>query len=208
VRAFLLGSLVVVLMVQPAQARSRDFSAPPEPEEAPLPRSGPISFSFALGGDYLYARWRENFPPPESTGFSNGGPAIQIRLGVPIGERLALFIQSDLSILVIPGNTLWLEMGGLGVGGTVFLPGSPWYLELGMRRAVAGTITDTGVQSPTPRVAAISGVWFGEIGLGRATRRGRFDRGPALSLFGGLMNPEGSSGWGIGTSLLYRWSRY
>jgi hypothetical protein len=148
------------------------------------------------------------FSASESTGFSNGGPAIQIRLGVPIGERVALFIQGDFSILFIPGNTPWLETGGLGVGGTLFLPDSPWYLELGMRRAVAGTITDAGVQSPTPRVKAINGVWFGEIGLGHATRRGRVDRGPALSLFGGLMNPEGSSGWGVGTSLLYRWSRY
>lgn len=77
------SAVAVALLIQPAEARSRDFAAPPEPEEAPLPRSGPLSLSFALGAGYLHAGWRENFPPPESTDFSNGGPAIQLRFGVP-----------------------------------------------------------------------------------------------------------------------------
>jgi hypothetical protein len=126
----------------------------------------------------------------------------------PIRERVALFIQGDLSVLFLPGNSPWLGMEGFGVGATVFLPESPWYLEAGMRRASAGTITDVGVQRRIPLVGAINGIGFGEIGLGHATRRGRVDGGPALSLFGGLLNPDGSSGWGFGTSLLYRWARY
>jgi hypothetical protein len=132
---------------------------------------------------------------------------MQIRLGVPIRERVAVFVQSDLTLLCVPGSN-WLAIAGLGLGATVFLTESPWVLELGIRRAVAGVPTDSGVQTPTPPVSAINGIWFGEIGVGRATRRGQVDSGPALSLFGGLMNPNGSSGWGIGTSLLYRWSRY
>jgi hypothetical protein len=207
-RALLWIPVVVALLVQPAEARSRDFSAPPVTDAAPLPRSGPVSLSFALGANYLLARWREYDPSLGTTQSTNGGPAVQLRFGVPIRERVALFIQGDLSVLVIPGNSPWLATSGFGVGATVFLPDCPWYLEAGMRRAAAGTITDVGVGRRIPLVANISGVWFGEIGLGHATRRARVDSGPALSLFGGLMNPDGSSGWGIGTSLLYGWSRY
>jgi hypothetical protein len=125
-RESLWSAVVLALLVRPVEARSRDFSAAPgtEGEEAPLPRSGPVSLSFGLGLNYLYARWREYDPALGTTRFSNDG------------------------------------------------------------------------------------VWFAEIGLGRATRSGRVDSGPSLSLFGGLMNPDGSSGWGLGTSLLYRWSRY
>ncbi len=208
-RAWLWGSVVATLLVQPAQARMRDPAAETEPDEAPLPRSGPLSISFGLGAEYLYARWHELYPRTKITEASNGGPAIQLRFGVPIRERVALFIQGDLSLLVLRGdNTVWLATAGLGLGATVFLPDNPWVLELGMRRGVAGLVTDSGVQTSTPPVTTINGVWFAEIGLGRATRSGRVDSGPALSLFGGVMNPDGSSGWGIGTSLLYRWSRY
>jgi hypothetical protein len=164
--------------------------------------------AFGLGANYLYARWREYDPSLGTRVSTNGGPAIQLRVGVPIHERVALFIQGDLTALFIPGNSPWLALAGFGLGATAFLRESRWYLEVGMRRAVAGTITDVGVQRRIPLVANIDGIWFGEVGLGHAIRSGRVDSGPSLSLFGGLMNPDGSSGWGIGTSLLYRWSRY
>jgi hypothetical protein len=206
-RAWLWGSVVVALLVQPAQARMRAPSATTG-TDAPLPRSAPIFFSFGMGANYLYARWREYDPLLGTTTSANGGPAIQLRFGVPIGERVTIFIQSDLAVLFIPGHSPWLGTDAIGLGATLFLPESPWYLELGMRRGTAGTITDVGIQRRIPIVANIDGVWLAEIGVGHATLSGRVDSGPALSLFGGVINPDGSSGWGIGTSLLYRWSCY
>lgn len=203
-RATLFAAIGVVLLVAPVSARSRDVAGPPEGTEAPLPRSGPVFYSFGLGADYLYSRWQELYP--HTTVSSSGGPALQFRFGAPVGERLALFVQADATLL-LAGSGPWLGMAGVGLGGMAFLPNDQWHLDVAIRKGWAQTVTDYGRQDIPPPVSSISGIWLGELGVGRATRRGRIDRGVSLSLFGGLMRPQGTSGWAVGMSLLYSWSR-
>jgi hypothetical protein len=203
-RAALFAAIAVAALVHPVSARSRHFAVPSQVPQEPLPRSGPVFYSLGLGADYLYSRWRELYP--HTTVSDHGGPAIQFRFGVPVGERLVFFLQADATLLLV-GSGPWLGMAGIGLGATAFLPDDRWHLDFAIRKAWAQTVTDVGQLTVPPTVSSISDVWLGELGIGRGTRRGRIDRGISLSLFGGSMRPRETSGWAIGMGLLYSWSR-
>jgi len=127
-----------------------------------------------------------------------------------VREGLAIFTEGYATAPVLLPLT-GLEEAGVGIGSTWFIRADgPWHLDFAARRAWAhrAEFASTGIGLRPPAVEMLSEIWFAEVGIGHASRSGHSEGGWTLATSGGLVNPAGSSGWGLGLSLSYFWSRW
>lgn len=198
--------MLVAAALQARAASAQTASEPPPATQITPPRSGPLFVSFGVGADYLYGRWQDD-NLNETRDRQNAGLALHAAIGAVIAGRGAVFFDGQVRVPVAPPLS-GLSIAAIGVGGTVFFGQSEhWHADLAIRRAWIGGEDSQLLRVPAP-VTTFSGSWLAEIGGGHATRRGRWDRSPNLSLFGGRLLADRASGWLLGIRIMYAWSRF
>lgn len=198
--------LLVAAAIQTRTASAQTGSEPAPATQITPPRSGPLLLSFGVGADYLYGRWHDD-NLNETRDRQNAGLVFHAAIGAVIAGRGAVFLDGPARVPVAPPLS-GLSIAAIGVGGTVFFGQSGhWHADAAIRRAWIGGEDSQLLRVPAP-VTTFSGSWLAEIGGGYATRRGRWDRGPILSLFGGQLRADRASGWLLGIEIMYAWSRF
>jgi hypothetical protein len=212
---FSIGSLATASRVE---ARSRDFSAPPAPPDAPSPRARSLRLSIDFGARTLLARWRDG-----NTGDTHHtwqlGPELRLGVGWAMNERTAIFLDARgaVSFLGPPENGDvvrfggGIAIGGVGTGIDWFLgEGSCWRWSFSIRRAWARPWGFLFIPPAGPMFGApvpVLDVWLAEVGTGYVHRSGRVDRGWVFAAFGGPSWSGGQTGWLAGLGATYAWSR-
>jgi hypothetical protein len=198
--------LLVAAAIQARVASAQTSTEPTPATQITPPRSGPLFLSLGVGADYLYGRWHDD-NLNDTRDRQNAGLALHAAIGAVIAARGAVFFDGQVRVPFAPPLS-GLSIAAIGVGGTVFLGQSGhWHADAAIRRAWIGGEDSQLLRVPAP-VTTFSGSWLAEIGGGYATRRGRWDRGPTLSLLGGQLRADRASGWLLGIEIMYAWSRF
>ena len=168
-------------------AHADPTDAPKSDPSAPLPRSGPLFLSLALGANASYVRYVSD--PLWAYRLT-----LSLDVGLVLGERAALFVDGYIAML------LPIPIGGVVTAAGV---GSDWAFGAG------GPVHLRVVVRPAPvSLENNHHAWLFEMGVGYGRRRDRIDRSWFLSATGGPFFTDIGTGWEAGLGIAHSWSRW